>query len=249
MAVATAGTRARASGAGAGAADVVCPHEAQNDSQWAARSVLWAAPLTLRSSTTTPLADVLPLFDTNRANPARLGYVGRSPLKERRDGDSWFTPAEYLASVRAVMGEIDLDPFTSVKANEIVRASHVMTLERSAFEHSWKVCKAARVFMNPPYSAGLCGRAIDRFLNQYEAKAFVEAIVLVNNATDTRWFAALVDRCAAICFTDHRISFWNADRKNVSGNTRGQAFFYFGKRLDRFRTEFEKHGFVLTPAR
>jgi ParB family chromosome partitioning protein len=194
-------------------------------------------------------AQVLPFLDTNRANPARLGYVGRSPLKEARDGDSWFTPPEYLDSVRAVMGSIDLDPFTSAKANEIVQASHVFTLERSAFEHDWKVCRAARAFMNPPYSAGLCGRAIDRFLSQYEAKSFVEGIVLVNNATDTRWFGALVKRCAAICFTDHRISFWNADRKNVSGNTRGQSFFYFGRRLDRFKAEFEKHGFVLTPAR
>jgi phage N-6-adenine-methyltransferase len=193
-------------------------------------------------------AQVLP-FETSRANPARLGYVGRSPLKVARDGDSWFTPPEYVESVRAVMGGIDLDPFTSEKANEIVDAAHILTAERSAFDHSWKFGKATRVFMNPPYSAGMCARAVDRFLQQFAAKAFAEAIVLVNNATDTRWFGALVSRCAAVCFTHHRISFWNADRKNISGNTRGQAFFYFGRRVDRFRSEFERHGFVLVPAR
>lgn len=148
-----------------------------------------------------------------------------------------------------VLGGIDLDPFTSDKANEIVGAKYILTIEQSAFEHSWKFGKRIRVFMNPPYSAGLCGRAINRFIDQYEAKHFVEGIVLVNNATDTRWFGALVKHCDAICFTDHRISFWNADRKHVSGNTRGQAFFYFGRKLAKFNQIFAKHGCVLTPAR
>ncbi len=189
------------------------------------------------------------ISNTNTANPARLGYIGRAPTEKPRDADSWFTPPEYLDSVRLVMGDIDLDPFSSVVANEIVKAKHIYTLEKSAFEHPWKKEKATRVFMNPPYSAGLCGRSINRFIDQYETKNFAEGIVLVNNATDTRWFNALVKHCDAICFTDHRISFWNADRKNVSGNTRGQAFFYFGKKLATFKKVFEKHGFVMVPAK
>lgn len=183
----------------------------------------------------------------NRANVRRLGYVGRTPGEKPRDADSWFTPAEYLDSVHSVMGGIDLDPFTSKTANEIVKAKHIYTIEKSAFDHDWKFGPKTRVFMNPPYSAGLCGRAINRFIDQYETKHFAEGIVLVNNATDTRWFNALVKHCDAICFTDHRISFWNADRKNVSGNTRGQAFFYFGKKVAGFKKIFEKHGFVMVP--
>ncbi len=184
----------------------------------------------------------------NHADGGRLGYVGRKPGSTSRDSDSWFTPPEYLSSVRTVMGAIDLDPFTSERANEIVGAQWIFTAENSAFENDWKVAQRLRVFMNPPYSAGLCGRAVHRFIDQYETKSFSEGIVLVNNATDTRWFGALVVRCNAICFTNHRISFWNADRKNVSGNTRGQAFFYFGRRLAKFKRAFKKHGFVLLPA-
>lgn len=183
-----------------------------------------------------------------KADPSRLGYIGRAPTEKARDPDSWFTPPEYLDSVRLVMGGIDLDPFTSETANEIVRAAHIFTIDRSAFDHGWNVGRDVRVFMNPPYSAGLCGRAINRFIDQYAAGNFAEGIVLVNNATDTRWFNALVKYCDAICFTDHRISFWNADRKNISGNTRGQAFFYFGKNLFKFKKVFEKHGFVMVPA-
>jgi phage N-6-adenine-methyltransferase len=186
---------------------------------------------------------------TSHANASRLGYVGRKPSSKSRDSDSWFTPPEYLDSVRAVMGGIDLDPFTSERANEIVGAKWIFTSEKSAFEHDWKVDRCVRVFMNPPYSAGLCGRSINRFIDQYEEKCFAEGIVLVNNATDTRWFSALVNHCNAICFTNHRISFWNSDRKNVSGNTRGQAFFYFGRKLTKFKRAFKKHGFVLVPAK
>ena len=179
----------------------------------------------------------------------RLGYIGRTPTEKPRDADSWFTPPEYLDSVRRVMGDIDLDPFTSEKANEIVGARYIFTNDKSAFANPWKLDKNVHVFMNPPYSAGLCGRAINRFIDQYEAKNFAEGIVLVNNATDTRWFGALIKHCDAICFTDHRISFWNTDRKNVSGNTRGQAFFYFGKKRAKFKKVFEQHGFVLIPAK
>lgn len=179
----------------------------------------------------------------------RLGYIGRTPTEKPRDADSWFTPPEYLDSARVVMGAIDLDPFTSEKANEIVGAKYIFTLDQSAFEHDWKLHEHVRVFMNPPYSAGLCGRAVNRFIDQYVARNFAEAIVLVNNATDTRWFNALVKHCDALCFTDHRISFWNVDRKNISGNTRGQTFFYFGKKLAKFKKTFGKHGFVLKPAK
>ncbi|MGB3725077.1 MAG: DNA N-6-adenine-methyltransferase [Glaciecola sp.] len=189
---------------------------------------------------------------TNKANKNKLAYIGAKPglaATAKRDSDSWFTPPEYIDSVRAVLGTIDLDPFSSQRANEIVGASHYFCVQNSAFDNDWNITPSAKIFMNPPYSAGLCGRSVNRFVDQYEAKHFSEGIVLANNATDTRWFSALVNHCTAICFTNHRISFWNADRKNVSGNTRGQAFFYFGKRKAKFKKVFEKHGFVMNPAK
>jgi phage N-6-adenine-methyltransferase len=185
----------------------------------------------------------------SRADVNRLGYIGRTPTHKPRDADAWFTPPDYIDCVRRVMGGIDLDPFSSDTANEIVGATHILTIDKSAFDIPWEFGRGVRVFMNPPYSQGLCRRAVERFIEQYEEKRFVEAIVLVNNATDTRWFKALVAHCDAVCFTSHRISFWNADRKSMSGNTRGQAFFYFGRKQATFRSVFARHGFVLQPAR
>jgi phage N-6-adenine-methyltransferase len=188
-------------------------------------------------------------FKIVKADIQRLGYIGRSPAQEPRDPDSWFTPPEYLDAVRAVLGGIDLDPFTSADANIAVGATHIFTPEKSAFDHDWRVCDRPRVFMNPPYAAGMIGRAVNRFLNQYDIRRFDEGIVLVNNATDTRWFEALATTCHAICFTDHRISFWSNDGKSASGNTRGQAFFYFGPDVAAFARVFGRHGFIVTPYR
>jgi hypothetical protein len=186
--------------------------------------------------------------DIDKADVKKLGYIGRQPTQKPRDADSWFTPPLYLDSVRAVMGGIDLDPFTTETANQIVKAKWIFTPKNSAFEQDWNLGAGIRVFMNPPYSAGLCAQAVNRFVQQYTLGHFAEGIVLVNNATDTRWFLTLVSHCRALCFTDHRISFWNADRKHVSGNTRGQAFFYFGSGILRFQTVFRQHGFIVVPA-
>lgn len=187
-------------------------------------------------------------LDTDKADAKTLAYIGRQPTQKPRDADSWFTPPAYLDSVRAVMGGIDLDPFTTETANQIVQAKWIFTPENSAFDQDWNLGAGIRVFMNPPYSAGLCAHAVNRFVQQYRLGHFAEGIVLVNNATETRWFLTLVSHCRALCFTDHRISFWNADRKHVSGNTRGQAFFYFGSGILRFQGVFRQHGFIVVPA-
>src|SRR6266702_7646956 len=35
----------------------------------------------------------------------------------------WYTPQKYLRAVRAILGEIELDPASSVQANRIVKAA------------------------------------------------------------------------------------------------------------------------------
>jgi len=193
-------------------------------------------------------ADIVHLHtEPSAADASRLGYVGRKPSSTPRDSDGWFTPPEYIQSARAVMDGIDLDPFSSAIANETVKAKHYFSESRSAMTHDWSVVEKTRVFMNPPYSSSLITRAVNRFIEQWQQGAFDQGIVLVNNATDTRWFKTLARHCGAICFTDHRIGFWNADNKRISNNTRGQAFFYFGNRRKKFSKEFRKHGFVVVP--
>lgn len=183
------------------------------------------------------------LTDYSKADVKNLAYVGALPtkLKVGRDSDSWYTPQKYLESARATMGSIDLDPFSSEIANQKVGAARYHTEDNSSLDVDWVV---STVWMNPPYGP-LMKDAAAKFLEQFTKKNFSEGIILVNNATDTKWFAALSEHASAYCFTDHRINFENVDGKNMNGNTRGQIFIYFGANTQKFKQEFTEHGLVL----
>ena len=70
-----------------------------------------------------------------------------------------------------------------------------------------------------------------------------KAILLTHNYTDTGWFHAAAGQCAAICFTRGRIRFVSATG-GIAAPTQGQAFFYFGAGVDRFRDTFGGFGFI-----
>lgn len=182
----------------------------------------------------------------NKANVNKLGYVGKVP-QSPRDSDSWYTPLKYLESARKVFGgEISLDPFSSEKANEKVKAVQFYTIEDNALSIEWNTSGKKTVWMNPPYGKTMSA-AVNKFIEQYSKGNFLEGIVLCNNATDTKWFSLLADNSSSFCFTNHRISFEQYDGKNVSGNTRGQTFLYFGKQSHLFKDEFSSYGLILIP--
>lgn len=186
---------------------------------------------------------------TNQAQPKKLGYVGRTPGTAPRDSNAWFTPSKYVEAARTALGgTIDLDPFSSAAANKIVKATTFFSEHDDAFTKRWAAkranpgSKSHTIFMNPPYSGALCSQAVNMFLDEYEKGSFTAGVFLVNNATETKWFQRAFTAASAVCFTNHRISFWNADGKAQSGNTRGQAFFYFGKDPEVFIDAFKELG-------
>lgn len=174
------------------------------------------------------------------ADPRQLGYIGASPVVER-DSNDWHTPERYIERARAVMGRIDLDPFSSVIANQTVKANRFFTIEDDAVNRPdpW-TDHLVTVWMNPPYGRGVISAAVTRFLA--ELPRLSAAIVLTNNATETQWFQMLMRKCQAICFTNHRISFVSPDNKHESNNTRGQTFFYFGTDANKFIDNFFELG-------
>lgn len=178
------------------------------------------------------------------ADPEQLAYAGSKPGAKARNSDDWHTPAPYIESARAVMGSIDLDPFTSVQANETVKAEHILTEADDALEADWMQFGAETVWMNPPYSAGNSTKAINKFIDEYSHGAFKQGIVLMNNSTDTAWFHNLAADDVAVCFTKGRISFVDAGGKVSSSNTRGQVFFYFGDNVAEFERVFSAYGRV-----
>lgn len=182
-----------------------------------------------------------------KADKNMLAYIGSKPGTDSsatRDSNAWFTPAIYIDMVREVMGEIDLDPFSSKMANKHIKAKRYIDEKGNAFKKRWFKEKG-RVFMNPPYSRKIIDASIDIFLENWRNKSISEAIVLVNNATETRWFQSLLRSTHSICMPDRRISFEAVDGKSISGNTRGQVFFYFGSKPAKFKKVFRNIGVVL----
>jgi hypothetical protein len=95
--------------------------------------------------------------------------------------------------------------------------------------------------MNPPYSADLVLKFAEKFVNEYNDGNVTEGIVLVNNATETAWFASLVNAATAVCFPRGRIRYQSQTRESLAP-LQGQAFLYFGENGDKFLQVFSEIG-------
>lgn len=160
--------------------------------------------------------------------------------------NEWYTPARYIEAVRAVMGQIDIDPASCEIANKVVRASVFYDTSRNGLLYEWP----GKVFLNPPY-----GKSKNRsnqdiwsayLLQQYQVGVTTEAVLLVNAATDRRWFQRLW--AYPVCFTNHRIKFYNPSG-TPKQPTNGNAFVYLGKQTARFMEVFSQFGVITALAK
>ena len=97
--------------------------------------------------------------------------------------------------------------------------------------------------MNPPYSSDLVWRFAEKLCAHYEGSDVTEAIVLVNNATETAWFQRMAQIASCICFPRTRVKFWKPDGE-TGAPLQGQAILYFGTKKHGFISAFRLFGFV-----
>ncbi len=150
--------------------------------------------------------------------------------------NEWYTPSKYIEAARAVMGSIDLDPASCELAQETVQAGQYFTIDDNGLTKEWR----GNVWLNPPYSKESVGLFAAKLVE--ETANLSQAIVLVNNATDTQWFHEMASVATAICFIRSRIKF--NDKNGTPANTpvQGQVCLYVGGNHMKFCQVFSSFG-------
>ncbi len=188
---------------------------------------------------------------------ARRDFVQkRAHVAQNTGNNEWYTPPEFIEAARAVFragpgfhdpncddpfecdcSGIELDPATSEKAQETVKAPAYYTAEHDGLIHDWHGC----VWMNPPYAQPLIGKFVDKLIHHWQAGDVPAAIVLVNNGTETAWGQKLLERASAVCFPAGRIKFHDAEG-NPGAPLQGQMIVYLASGQDMLEDRFEFFG-------
>lgn len=175
-----------------------------------------------------------------------LAVADDRPAVARRHGQTeWFTPTAIVEAARTAMGGIDLDPASCLEANRVVNAAQIYIADDDGLTQRWK----GRVWLNPPYATHVVSAFASKLIEHLVSGEVEQAIVLVNNATETTWFQSLAAHCSGICFPAGRVRYWRPGR-SVGYPLQGQALFYAGSHTRAFREAFTPFGFVarLTPS-
>ena len=154
--------------------------------------------------------------------------------------NEWYTPSAYIEAARSVMGGIDTDPASCAQANATVKAGKYFDAKADGLSKKWH----GRVFMNPPYAQPLIANFAKAVAEKFSNKEITEAIVLVNNATETEWFNEMIKHASAVCFPNGRIRFVNKEGKPSGAPLQGQAVLYFGSKIQKFISEFKSFGWI-----
>jgi phage N-6-adenine-methyltransferase len=175
--------------------------------------------------------------------------LAESPESDLNEGDEWYTPSWLIEKAKWVMGGIDIDPASCAEAQKTVQAAKYFdksymggALGINWVYHNGPNWAPARVWLNPPYSHPLIEQFIERLLQQIEAGYVGEAILLVNNNTETAWWHKAAS-AAAVTFTFRsRVFFWRPGREDATSPRQGQTAFYFGPNALKFIEVFKDKG-------
>lgn len=165
-----------------------------------------------------------------------------TPHVSHNSGENeWYTPVQYIEAAREVMGDIDLDPASSDIANQTVNATTYYTKHDNGLVKPWY----GRVWMNPPYAQPLIQFFAEKVADEFKEENISEAIVLVNNATETKAWQYMARVATAVCFPRGRIRYLDATGKPANTPLQGQSFIYFGRNVEAFERVFQQFGEVL----
>lgn len=155
----------------------------------------------------------------------------------------YYTPQFITAAFRLVMGGIDLDPASSLKANERVRAGRIFTIDDDGLSQDW----FGRVFMNHPFSREGNPLWIRKVVREFEIDRVSQFGCITFAATSEAWFAPLGE--FPQCFLRPRTNYELPDGTLKKGVTKGSVTTYGGPNVNKFIEVFKPLGTVVLPAR
>lgn len=153
--------------------------------------------------------------------------------------NEWYTPPQFIESARLVMGSIDTDPASNPIANATVKATRFFTKDEDGLKQKWQ----GNVWVNPPYAQPLMSQFAEAISDKFETGEIEQAIILVNNATETQWFQRMASVASAVCFPKSRVKFLDPNGK-PGAPLQGQAIIYMGENRRVFHDEFRKYGAI-----
>jgi phage N-6-adenine-methyltransferase len=156
--------------------------------------------------------------------------------------DEYYTPPEYINAVRAVLGDIDLDPASCAYAQAHIQAKEFYTKADDGLTRVWN----GRLWCNPPFSR--VADFISKLLDEVAAGRVRAGILLVHNNSDTAWFHQAAEAADAMCLVRGRISFLQ-ESGPASSPPQGQVFFYYGGDTAAFCRVFAAVGYLSVPAK
>lgn len=138
----------------------------------------------------------------------------------------WYTPPFILEFAKQILnGPFDLDPASSIIANQIVSASAFFTKEDDGLTKPWI---ANRLWLNPPYSRLYLSEFINKLLYELEIGNTKSAALLINNCTETYAGQKALSKAKHILFLNKRISFLDQNLKPNNKPLQGQMLLFFG---------------------
>ena len=155
--------------------------------------------------------------------------------------NEWYTPVRFIEAARQCMGGIDLDPASCAAANENVKARKFYDQDADGLKQPWH----GRIWMNPPYAQPLIGQFCEALASRWNDGDVDQAVVLVNNGTETKWFAELASVASAVCLPRGRIKFIDKNGNPSGAPLQGQAIVYVGPRIDAFKSAFSQFGTIM----
>ena len=139
-----------------------------------------------------------------------IAYQTRVPLNLSVESKSclWYTPSWLWSRILRVMGGVDLDPCSDVKANQLIKSPVIYTNKNSGLKLSnkWR----GKVYVNPPYGTvdgeSLAGKFLARAIHEFKVNKRIECIVLLLKvATTYDWWKPVFKYPHA--FLDERVEF------------------------------------------